>query len=65
MQGRLRGESLSVSVETECAHCSGKMHLEIDHELTYNVKEEGVDPIVFVPDVDLFEVEEPTIVESF
>ena len=52
-------------VETECAHCSRKKHIEIDSELNYSVKEEGADPIVFVPNVDIFELEKPNIIDSF
>ena len=65
MQGRLRGESLSVSVTTQCAHCSRPMHLEIDSDLSYSVSEEGADPLVFVPEVDLYKLEEPSIIGSF
>ena len=65
MQGRLRGESLSVVVRTECAHCSEPMHIEIDSSLNYRVEEEGADPIVFVPAVDFYELEEPSIIEAF
>ena len=65
MQGRLREESLSVLVKTECAHCSEPMEIEIDSDLNYKVKEEGCEPVVFVPDVDLFKLEEDSIIESF
>ena len=65
MQGRLREESLSVLVRTECAHCSGPMEIEIDSDLIYEVKEEGCEPVVFVPEVNLFELEEDSIIDSF
>ena len=65
MQGRLRKESLSVLVKTECAHCSEPMEIEIDSDLNYKVKEEGCEPVVFVPDVNLFELEEDSIIDSF
>ena len=65
MQGRLREESLSVLVKTECAHCSEPMEIEIDSDLNYKVKEEGCEPVIFVPDVDLFKLEEDSIIESF
>jgi len=41
------------------------MHLEIDSELNYNVREERADPIIFSPLVNIFEVEEQSIIESF
>jgi hypothetical protein len=41
------------------------MHVEIDSDLTYSVRDEGADPLVFVPEVDLYKLEEPSIIESF
>ena len=52
-------------VKTECAHCSEPMEIEIDSDLNYQVKEEGCEPIVFVPEVNLFELEEDSIIDSF
>ena len=65
VQGQLRGEPLSVVVETECEHCSQPMHLEIDSELNYRVREQGADPMVFVPDVDFRKLAEPSITDAF
>jgi len=65
VQGRLRNENLSVLVKTECAHCSKPMEIEIDSDLNYEVKEEGCEPVVFVPEVNLFELEEDSIIDSF
>jgi len=65
VQGQLRGESLSVVVKTECAHCSQPMHIEIDSELSYRVREEGADPIIFIPQVDFHKLEDPSIIDSF
>jgi hypothetical protein len=41
------------------------MEIEIDSELNYQVKDSTEDPIVFVPDVDLFKLKEDSIIESF
>jgi hypothetical protein len=41
------------------------MHIEIDSDLNYRVKEEGANPIVFAPEVDLYELEDPSIIEVF
>ena len=41
------------------------MHVEIDSDLTYSVRDEGADPLVFVPEVNLYMLEEPSIIESF
>jgi len=54
-----------VLVKTECAHCSKPMEIEIDSDLNYKAKEEGCEPVVFVPDINLFELEEDSIIDSF
>ena len=41
------------------------MHIEIDSELTCRVGEAGADPMVFVPAVDVYTLEEPSIIDSF
>ncbi|MFC1823947.1 hypothetical protein ACFL9T_14650 [Thermodesulfobacteriota bacterium] len=54
-----------MAVKTECAHCSREINIEIDSELNCSVNEEGAEPIVFVPDVDIFGLDEPNIIDSF
>jgi len=41
------------------------MHIEIDSELNYRVHEQGADPMVFVPDVDVQKLAEPSITDAF
>lgn len=65
VQGRLRRESLSVAVGTECAHCAQSIHFEIDSELKYRVEEKEADPLVFVPTVNFRELTEPSIIDVF
>ena len=65
VQGRLRNESLSVSVQTECAHCSRPLHLEIDSDLKYRVEGEATEPLVFVPLVNFSKLTEPSIIDAF
>ena len=65
MQGQLRGESLSFSIETSCAHCGEPIHIEMDSELNYRVVEEGAAPLVHVPMVDLNELDDPSIIDAF
>jgi hypothetical protein len=65
VQGRLRKEFLSVAVRTECAHCGKAMDLEIDSDLNCRVKEEGCNPVVFVPDVNLIELDDESIINAF
>jgi hypothetical protein len=41
------------------------MHIEVDDQLEYRVREEGADPIVFIPKVDFQALEDPSIIDSF
>lgn len=65
MQGRLRNEEVSVTVDTECHHCSRALTLEIDDDMNVQVEQPDAHPLVFTPDVALFDVEGPSIVDDF
>jgi hypothetical protein len=65
VQGRLRSEHLSVEIDSECAHCAKPMHITLDSELNYSVKETGCEPIVFVPEVDFSKLEDKCIIHAF
>ena len=65
MQGRLRGEHLTVRVDTECHHCGKTLALEIDSDMNIGVEGAGAAPLVFTPDVNPFEVGGPSIVDDF
>ncbi len=52
MQGCLRNERLAVEIDSECAHCGQGLHLALDSELVWKVKEHGASPLVFEPEVD-------------
>ena len=68
VQGHLRNESVAISIETECAHCSRSIRIELDSEpdsaLNYRVVE-GTDPMVFVPHVDFEKLKAPSIIDPF
>ena len=61
MQGHLRGESLTILLKTECAHCDRPIRLRIDSDLGYALLSEGAAPIVFVPMVDFSKLDDPSI----
>lgn len=52
-------------MRTECAHCKTPMELTIDSDLNYTVKENGCEPVVFMPDVDLLNLREESIINAF
>jgi len=41
------------------------MHIELDDQLEYRTREEGADPIVFIPQVDFQKLEDPSIIDAF
>jgi hypothetical protein len=41
------------------------MHLNIDSELNVEVNGAGCQPIVFVPEVNVYALDDPNIIESF
>ena len=65
MQGRLRGEEVSISVVSECAHCKQPMHMKIDSDMNWSSQDSSCSPIIFVPDVDFRALREPNIINAF
>lgn len=41
------------------------MTLEIDSDMNVTVAQPGANPMVFTPDVELFDIEAPSIVDDF
>lgn len=52
VQSRLRKEPLQVEIETSCAHCGRAMHILVDDQLRWRIRERGADPRVFLPHID-------------
>ncbi len=65
VQGRLRKQALSVTVRTECAHCSKPLEMAIDSDLACEIRDEGCEPVAFIPDVDLLNLDEENIINAF
>jgi len=65
VQGRLRNEKLTVTVRTECAHCKTPMEMTIDSDLNIAVKDGEYRPMAFMPDVDLLNLKEESIINAF
>jgi len=65
VQGRLRGEPLSVVVKTACAHCGQPLQIEVDSDMSCRIEQQGADPWLFVADVDFSRLTEPSIVDVF
>jgi hypothetical protein len=65
VQGQLRQEKLTVSIQTECGHCHTPLHLEVDSELNFSVQEPQAAPLVFVPKVNFQKLDDPSIIDAF
>jgi hypothetical protein len=65
VQGHLRGEPLTLTLDTECAHCARPIRLQMDGNLNTTVLSEGATPIVFVPLVDVAKLDDPSIIDAF
>jgi len=64
VQGQLRRESISVTIDSQCAHCSRPMRLHVDGDLNYR-SEDATDPMIYLPIVDFAKLKEPSIIDSF
>ena len=65
VQGRLRGEPLSVEIESRCACCGRELRLTVDGDMVTEVHSEGAEPLVFEPHVDWASFHAPTIVDDY
>jgi hypothetical protein len=65
VQGQLRQEKLTVTIQTECGHCHKPLHLEVDSDLNFRVQEPQAAPLVFVPRMNLQKLDDPSIIDAF
>lgn len=65
VQGYYREDLETVTIETECAHCSRPITIEFGRDLTYRVMQENADPQVFIPLVDFDKLDDPNIIDAF
>ncbi len=56
---------MEITVETACAHCGDPMTLEIDGDMNVRAHPDDAEPMVFTPDVPLFDVTSPSIIDDF
>jgi hypothetical protein len=65
VQGRLRNEYLSVTITTRCSYSDQPLHIEVDSQLKYRVREEAARPLVFTPQVDWEAFRDPNIIDAY
>lgn len=65
VQGRLRGQPLSVEIHTRCVHCDQPLNFTVDDTLRYKVHQPGASPLVFEPHVDWDTFADPNIIHAY
>jgi hypothetical protein len=65
VQGQLKGEDISVQVDTVCAHCQRPIQMVVSGDLDIHVDGEGAAPMLTVPMVDMKNLKEPSIIDAF
>ena len=62
MEGRLRQQTLTIEIDTQCGHCDRQIGISIDSELRYTAPP---DVLVFEPRVDWSTFTEPNIIHHY
>ena len=65
MQGRLRNEYLTVTIDTHCAYSGVPLRIELDSQLKYRLEPEDARPLVFTPQVDWEAFHAPNIIDAY
>jgi hypothetical protein len=65
VQGRLTQKPLKVHVGSQCARSGAPIQMTIDQDLNIELHGDTVEPIVFVPDVNLWKLEADSIIDDF
>jgi hypothetical protein len=65
VQGRLRKEPLSITIDTVCAHCDHPIKIKLNSAMKYQVDPEGANPLVFHPLIDWESFSKPNIIPDF
>ncbi len=54
-----------MTVDSKCANSGKPMRIEFDNDLNVLYVDEGSDPMISIPKVNLVETKEPSIVDIF
>jgi len=65
VQGRLRQEHLTATIETVCAHSGRPMRITLDSDVKLSADDQGAQPLVFMPQVDWAHFPEPNIIDAY
>jgi len=64
VQGQLGSEPISVTIDSQCAHCARSMRLRVDSDLQYRF-DDAPDPVIYLPIVDFAKLKAPNIIDAF
>jgi hypothetical protein len=64
VQGQLRKEPISVSIESECACCGRPLRIETDGRAAHRIVD-GSRPLAFFPLVDFSKWPDPSLIDGF
>ncbi len=64
VQGQLRNEKLSCTIQSECGHCRRPVQIGIDSELNFQVEPGAEELLVYSPQLDIQKLE-PSIIDGF
>ena len=65
VQGQLLDNDLSCLIETECAVSGRPIVFELDSDLRYHLQPPAEKPLLFIPMIDLGNLDAPCIVDDF
>jgi hypothetical protein len=65
VQGRLRQDDFSVTLETACGHCGRPMQITVDSDMNMTDYDGAAEPLVFMPQVDWTTFTEPNILDAY
>jgi len=65
VQGHLLDKDLSCSITTECAVSHRTIVFEMESDLSYRVRPPAEQPVLFIPMIDLTNLDAPCIVDDF
>ncbi|MBZ5552305.1 MAG: alkylmercury lyase family protein [Acidobacteriia bacterium] len=65
VEGRLRNEPVTVTIQTACGHCDQPLRITVNSEMQSTVEEPTAKPLIFEPQVDWATFREPNIVHAY
>jgi len=65
VQGKLQNRSISFIIESQCAYSGRPLRIEIDSDLNLRRVDAGAEPFIFVPSIDLGNIEQDSIIDIF